>query len=291
MRILHLDSGREMRGGQWQALRLHRGLLEAGHQSVMLAREESPLLAEVRKAGLPGDVLRPLRLGLQSRQYDVVHAHDAHAHTLAALFARVPFVVSRRVAFPVRDSALSRWKYRRARLFLAVSRHVAIQLRNAGVEDSRIDVIYDGVEVPVQAARGNAILVPHSLDPQKGMALAQEGAQNAGVRVEITKDLPADLPRARALIYLTHSEGLGSGILLGMAYGVTVIASNVGGVPELIRDGQNGILVSNNVAAVADALRRIDAALGLAARKTVMENFTEERMIGATIAAYQRVVA
>lgn len=28
MRILHLDSGREMRGGQWQALRLHRGLIQ-----------------------------------------------------------------------------------------------------------------------------------------------------------------------------------------------------------------------------------------------------------------------
>jgi len=26
VRILHLDSGREMRGGQWQVLRLHQGL-------------------------------------------------------------------------------------------------------------------------------------------------------------------------------------------------------------------------------------------------------------------------
>ncbi|HTA47571.1 MAG TPA: glycosyltransferase family 4 protein [Bryobacteraceae bacterium] len=291
MRILHLDSGREMRGGQWQALRLHRGLVEAGHQSVMLAREESPLLEEIRKGGLPGDVLRPLRLGLLSRQYDLVHAHDAHAHTYAALFARVPFVVSRRVAFPVRDSAVSKWKYRRARLFLAVSRHVAMQLRNARVEESRIEVIYDGVEVPREAARGDAILVPHTLDPRKGMALAQEAAGLAGVQVEITKDLAADLPRARALVYLTHSEGLGSGILLGMAYGVTVIASDVGGVPELIRDGENGILVKNDAEAVAAALQRIDPVLGAAARRTVMEQFTTERMVAATLAAYQRVMA
>lgn len=291
MRILHLDSGREMRGGQWQALRLHRGLIEAGHESLLLARENSPLLEETRKAGLPGDVLRPLRLGMQSRHFDVVHAHDAHSHTFAALFSRVPFVVSRRVAFPVRDSASSRWKYRRAGLFLAVSRHVAMQLRNAGVEESRIEVVYDGVAVPAEPAHGDAILAPHTPDPRKGMALAIEAAQIAGVKLEITKNLEADLPRARALVYLTLSEGLGSGILLGMAYGVTVIASNVGGVPELIRDRENGMLVANEASAVADAIRRIGSALGKRARQDVSERFTEERMIQATLAAYQRVRA
>lgn len=291
MRILHLDSGSEMRGGQWQALRLHRGLVDLGHESLLLARENSPLLAEARKAHLPCDVLRPLRLGLLSRQYDLLHAHDAHSHTLAALLSRVPLVVSRRVAFPLRHSALSRWKYRRASLFLAVSRHVAMQLENGGVDASRIEVVYDGVTVPPEPAKGNAILVPHTLDPQKGMALAQEAARLAGVKIEFSRNLAADLPHARALVYLTHSEGLGSGILLAMAHGVTVIASDVGGIPELIRDGENGILVANDAAAVADKLRRIDPALGVTARATVVENFTEERMIVATIAAYQRVLA
>jgi len=37
--------------------------------------------------------------------------------------------------------------------------------------------------------------------------------------VEVTADLDRDLPRARALVYLTRSEGLGSGILLAMARG------------------------------------------------------------------------
>lgn len=279
-----------MRGGQWQALRLHRGLVEAGRDSMLLAREGSPLLAEARKAGLPCDVLRPLRLGLLSRQYDLLHAHDAHSHTLGALFSRAPFVVSRRVAFRIRGSAISRWKYRRPRLFLAVSRHVAMQLEEGGVEPLRIELIYDGVTVPADPADGDAILIPWTLDPQKGMALAREAARLAGVKVEVTKDLERDLPRARALVYLTHSEGLGSGILLAMAYGVTVIASNVGGIPELIRDGENGILTNNDSEAVAAALRRIDPALGRAARDNVIERFTEERMIAATLAAYQRVL-
>jgi hypothetical protein len=289
-RILHLDSGREMRGGQWQALRLHRGLVEAGHESLLLAREDSPLLTAVGKARLPCEVLRPLRLGLLSRRFDIVHAHDARSHTLAAIFSRVPFAVSRRVAFPVRDSAISRWKYLRAACFLAVSRHVAIQVANAGMDESRIEVVYDGVPVPPVPARGDAILIPHTLDPRKGMALAQEAAALAGVRVEVTKNLETDLPRARALVYLTRSEGLGSGILLAMAHGVTVIASNLGGIPELIRDGENGILVENELAAVAGAFQRIDPALGIAARATVMERFTEERMVAATLEAYEKVM-
>ena len=33
MRILHLDAGKEMRGGQWQALRLIEGLAAAGVES------------------------------------------------------------------------------------------------------------------------------------------------------------------------------------------------------------------------------------------------------------------
>jgi hypothetical protein len=291
MRILHLDNGREMRGGQWQALRLHRGLIEAGHHSLLLAREASPLLEAARNAGLPTDILRPLRLPLLSRQFDLIHAHDARSHTLAAVCSRVPFVVSRRVAFPVRDSVISRWKYRRPRLFLAVSHHVGMQLRNAGVEENRIEIVYDGVGIPAEPSHGDAILIPHTLDPRKGMALAEEAARLAGVEIEITRNLAHDLPRARALVYLTHSEGLGSGILMAMAHGVTVIASDVGGIPELIRDGENGILAKNDPAKVANAFGRIDPALGLAARATVIGRFTEECMIRTTLAAYEKVLS
>ncbi|MGD1073699.1 MAG: glycosyltransferase family 4 protein [Bryobacteraceae bacterium] len=291
MRILHLDSGRGLRGGQWQALRLHRGLIAAGHESMLLAREGSPLLDAARERKLPCEVLRPWRLPMQSRRFDIVHAHDARSHTWGALLARAPLVVSRRVAFPVRDSAVSRWKYGRPVFFIAVSRFVAQELRRAGVEERRITVVYDGVPVPPQPARGEAILVPWTADPEKGMALAERAAARAGITLQRSTNLEADLPGARAMVYISRSEGLGSGILLGMAYGVTVIASNVGGIPELIEDGATGILVPNDMETIAGAFERIHAELGMAARRTVVEKFTEDRMVKATLAAYEGVFA
>ena len=131
------------------------------------------------------------------------------------------------------------------------------QLRGAGVDERRIAVVYDGVPVPPEPASGER-------DPgaagrsirEKGMALAEEAAAAGGRRHrDVRRICEADLPRARALVYLTRSEGLGSGILLGMAYGVTVIASNVGGIPELIDDGVNGILVANEPAGGGGGVR------------------------------------
>ena len=240
MRILHLDSGREMRGGQWQALALHQGLVAAGHDSLLLARAGRPLAEEARRAKLPCKALSPLRLASLSGGFDLIHAHDARTHTLAAIAggvtgSRPPLVVSRRVAFPVRDGAMSRWKYARPRLFLAVSRFVAGELCRGGVDERRVDVVYDGVKLPEQAAwsrdGADAIVAPYTLDPEKCLDLAVQAAKLAGVELVQSRDLPADLRRARVLLYLTRSEGLGSGILLAMALGVTVIASNVGGIP------------------------------------------------------------
>lgn len=287
MRILHLDSGREMRGGQWQALRLHRGLIARGHHSLLLAREGFPLLETAHKEQLPAE---PLRIAALLRPFDIVHVHDARSHTLGALFARNRLVVSRRVAFPVRESLLSRWKYRRAALFIAVSHFVASQLAAAGIDRGRIVVVYDGVPLPSQAACGNAILAPATNDPMKGAELAREAARLAGVEIQFSDNLDRDLPHARALLYLTQSEGLGSAVLLGMAHGVTVIASRTGGILELIENGSNGVLVENNPEAVASALQNIDPVLGQRARATFAARFTEERMIESTLDAYRRAL-
>src|ERR1035438_8628983 len=242
MRILHLDSGHEMRGGQWQVLRLMEGLRRESIDCTLLSPRASPLWDKARALNLDVRPLGPWAVHRLSRQSDLIHAHDAHAHTLAAVLAGAPLVVSRRVAFPIR----SRWKYRHASRYAAVSQFVKGVMLDGGVPENKISVVYDGVplgEPAVHAERlGETVVAPASGDPRKGTALAREATRRAGVDLLLSRDLVSDLMGAALFLYLTHSEGLGSAILMAMAAGVPVIASNVGGIPEIVRHRENGWL-------------------------------------------------
>jgi hypothetical protein len=295
MRILLLDSGLAMRGGQWQALRLAEGLAQGGHTVTFLAPERSPCFENAQRMGLEAKHLTAAAVRRISRQVDLTHAHDAHSHTLAALLSAAPVIVSRRVSFPVRGG-LSRWKYGRARHFIAVSNNVKEVLMAGGVRAEKISVVYDGVPLLCPAAATERIVMPASEDPQKGTALALEAASLAGVSPRLSTDLERDLPGAGVFVYITYSEGLGSGILLAMSAGVPVVASNVGGIPEIVEHGRSGLLVGNSAQEIAAAILRLKddrafaSRLGACARQSVEERFSVAAMVAGTIRTYERVL-
>jgi len=271
-RILHLDAGREMRGGQWQVLRLIEGLAAAGVESTLLARPDHPLYTAARKQGWRVEPLGLTRAVRELRSHSLIHAHDARSHTLGALLRARPLVVARRVAFPVG----SRWKYGKARRYIAVSQFVKRVLIEGGVPEDKIAVVYDGVPL-LEPAHGNKLL-----RLEKGKAPA---------------DLEAALQDIAILVYLTESEGLGSGALMAMSAGIPVVASDIGGLREVIRHGENGLLVPNQEAAIEAAVRELREnpefarRIGAAARQTVMERFTVERMVEGTMQVYRQVLA
>jgi glycosyltransferase involved in cell wall biosynthesis len=297
MRILHLDSGPAMRGGQWQALRLLEGLARACCDVLLLAPAQAPLLAAARDRALPAEPLSLRSLARRSRHADLIHAHDARSHLLAALLKRAPLIAARRVAFPVARSPLSRWKYARADHFIAVSDCARRTLLDAGIPADKISVVYDGVPVPAIPACGDRILALASSDPRKCPGLLRQAAALAGVPLDLSTDLDRDLRRAAIFLYLTEQEGLGSAVLLAMAAGVAVIASRTGGLPEIIEHEHTGLLTENSPQAVAAALARLhkDPALrrrlGEQARRRVLERFTDAHMVEATLAVYRKVLA
>ncbi len=298
MRVLHMDTGREMRGGQWQVLHLLQGLAERSIPSRLLTPAGSALFQAAVSLGLDVEALRFYTPIWQCGGFDLVHAHDARAHTLA-LGCRKPLIVSRRVAFPIKRTPVSRWKYWKATHFLAVSRYVKQVLTDAGIPPERISVVYDGVRVPehLDVEERTLVLALDSDDPGKGKAIIERAAEISGVPVHFSKQLLSDLPHAALFVYITASEGLGSAPLLAMAYGAAVIASRVGGLPEIVEDGITGILSANKPEAVACAIDRLlkdrDMAQRLAsrARKQVLRQFTVDHMLEHTIRAYERVLA
>jgi len=293
MRILHLDGGREMRGGQWQVVRLIEGLTAAGVESTLLAPGRAPLADEARKRGWRVEPLGVLRAAWLARRHDLIHAHDARGHTIGAIARSSTLVVSRRVAFEIG----SQWKYKRARHYLAVSEFIQRVLVLGGVPVEKITVVYDGVPLQEVAAGNRVVAVNYRDDTMKGTATAVEAARMAGIELLLTDDLERDLHQASAFVYLTRAEGLGSAVLLAMSAGVPVIASRVGGLPEVVRDRETGLLVQNDTREVAAAIGELAAdpafgrRLGRAARLAVTENFTAEQMVRRTMEVYRKVLS
>lgn len=98
-------------------------------------------------------------------------------------------------------------------------------------------------------------------------------------------NIPGVLRTADAFVHPSRTEGHGRAILEGMATGLPVIATSVGGTPEAIADGETGLLVSpDDPGMLAAAIRRVQVdrgfgeRLGLRARAAVLEKFSVEKM-------------
>jgi glycosyltransferase involved in cell wall biosynthesis len=111
-----------------------------------------------------------------------------------------------------------------------------------------------------------------------------------------------DIGRAIAeLDLLVHAstigEPFGQVIIEGMAAGKPVVATNGGGVPEIVEDGRTGILVPMaDIEAMASAICRILSdpasakAMGLRARQSVADHFTIEQTARRVEAVYAELL-
>jgi glycosyltransferase involved in cell wall biosynthesis len=176
VKVLHVDSARGWRGGQNQVLLAAEGMARRGHEVLVACRAGAPLEARARAEGLDarglgfrGDVAPAAALALRRLaadfRPDIVHLHDPHAAAAALALPRSAVVVaSRRVDFPL-QGALSRWKYRRCRRLIAVSRAVARVLEQGAIEPARVRVVYEGVPDRPPAPGGEVSLVALGIPP------------------------------------------------------------------------------------------------------------------------------
>jgi glycosyltransferase involved in cell wall biosynthesis len=110
-------------------------------------------------------------------------------------------------------------------------------------------------------------------------------------------DVPAILARAQAACLCSSAEGLSNAVMEAMASRLPVVATQVGGNPELIRDGDNGALVPyGDAAALAGALTGLLSApeqareMGQRGRRRVESELSMERMADGHGALYRRAL-
>lgn len=273
--------------------------------------------------GLKAQVLGGWAAGRWARSVGarVLHGHGLKRlplYIVASRVARLPLVITLHNLVP-KSPATRLLAFPHA--VIAVSEAVA---RTAPIPTCQ--VIYNGIDLqrftdlPTKAQARESLgwakdekmaLSVARLSKEKGLdvlARAWPGAFVAGDGPErenlsglrllgMRDEIPLLLAAADIYCQPSREEGLGLAVLEAMAAGKPIVASAVGGIPELLPDASIGLTVPPDD---PEALRRgiqllLDAptqaeAMGRAARQRVAERFTLEQMHHETRAVYERVL-
>jgi glycosyltransferase involved in cell wall biosynthesis len=138
-------------------------------------------------------------------------------------------------------------------------------------------------------------------DGPERSALESRAAERAGGAVHFAgfrEDSTAWIARAEVFVLSSDREGLPISLLEAMALGVPVVATAVGGVPELVRSGETGLLaLAPTAEGIAEPLVRLlrdpalRARLGEAGREAVRREYDVERTAEETERLYLEVLA
>jgi glycosyltransferase involved in cell wall biosynthesis len=243
---------------------------------------------------------------------DIVHAHWLPAGWVAARSGKayVVQVWGTDVELARRAPWLAHRVLRGAKLVIAASNELAEGARALGAREVR--VIPSGVELPAhvgEEAEPPEVLFAGRLSPEKGVLELVEAADGMNLVVAGDGPLRARVPGARGFVphdelqrlYAraavvacpSRREGFGVACLEAMAHGRPVVATSVGGLLDLVVDGETGIVVPpRDPVALRSALERLLAdpdlrrRLGTAGRDRARTLFSWETVTDATLAAY-----
>jgi glycosyltransferase involved in cell wall biosynthesis len=244
---------------------------------------------------------------------DLLHAHWLPSGWVAARTGR-PYVVQvwgTDIELARRAPRLARSVLRGARLVIAASTALAESARALGA--TRVEVIPSGVDVPSEVgeeARPPEVLYAGRLSPEKGVEELVEATRGLNLVVAGDGPLRSRVPQARGFVRhdeLQHlyaraavvacpsrREGFGVSCLEAMAHGRPVVATGVGGLRDLVVDGETGLLVPpRDPAALRAALERLLAdpalrrRLGSGGRRRAQEHFSWDVVTEATVSAYR----
>jgi glycogen(starch) synthase len=252
-----------------------------------------------------------------ARDADLVHAHWLPAGAVA-LTCRKPFVVQlwgTDVELGRRAPRLAGQVLARARLVVCASNALAESAAALGAREVR--VIPSAVELPDRVgepAEPPEVLFVGRLSAEKGILELVQAANGMKLIVAGDGPLRERVPgalgfvphhelaplyeRASVVAVPSHREGFGVACAEAMAHGRPVVASGVGGLLDLVVDGETGLFVPpRDVPALRAALERLlgddelRRRLGEAGRERAREHFAWPAVTDAMIEAYEDALA
>ena len=292
------------RGWDVAAVMLHEGEPGAEDFAARLEADGVPVeRVRLSRAFDPRAFARILRRARRDRP-DVVHTHLVHAdfHGLpAGRLARVPALVSTkhgfnafrdRKAFATADRAVASL----ADVHVAISAGLARYLAESeGFDAATFEVVHYGIEAgaePPPLPGAPRLAIVGRLIPIKG--------HDVLLRAFLGRVAPVDpvLERAEVVVVPSFGEGFGMVALEAMERGRPVIASAVGGLPEIVDEGRTGLLVPPGdvealvraIAQVADDPARA-AGMGQAGRARALDGFSQERCTERIAVLYETALA
>lgn len=265
----------------------------------------------------------------------VINAHTGSAHALGLMLAPKGAAVirTRGDARPPQATSLTRWSAGRTRLFIAANETIKSQLA-AAFPGAAVRLVPQGIEGPDALADmpGQPIVgIIARMDPVKGHDVLLDAAMLLMPRVPGLKVLCAgDGPQLKRLswrlgpqgldstvrflgrvpdrwtflagcrigvVASTGSEAVSRAVLEWMAAGRPVIATNVGGIPDLVEHGVTGLLIApGDAEALAKAVEYLVAEparaeeMGRRARARWEERYSLEPFYRATQKVYDEAI-
>jgi len=286
--------------------RLARGLRGAGHEVELISIET--LKVKLRKGlANPGySILAALKS--PGSRFDIVHGHNlpsAPAVKLAKAHARIVTlhgVYSRQIRLLYGSmlgsiaELFERWILRGVNAVTAVSLEAVKYYRSLGLKAIHIPNAIDLSELPSEAEKisepqvtylgrlskekGVDILIRAALMGLRGIVVAGDGPMRPLIERAAQKGLLkflGPLPRAKALKILAGSdvvvlpsreEGISTVLLEAMALKVPIVATRVGGTTEILRHGEDALLVSPDPREIKNAIARLLADTDFARKLT-----------------------
>ncbi len=340
---------------------LIEGSIQNGHQCFVAAGQGGAVEDWCMENDVPSFALGSGLLSLPAnvslitkicRQYqiDIIHTHDAKAHTLAVVSSvtgnKVPIIVSRKVDFPVKKTWISYRKYNHPNIkkVICVSEKISEITGKAIRDKNRVEVVYDGVETEFNLPEilpdlremfefpannrivGNvAALAPHKdfftwvdaveliLRARRDVSFLAVGEGRQGKQIEdyiqsknlgghilltgFRKDAKDLMTGMDVFMNSSETEGLCSSILDAYVRNVPVVATNAGGIPEIVSHEGTGLLaqvkdaqnLANNVLKVLSDGELRQRLVNNAS--VFVKQFDKKVMVEKTLEVYRKVLS